>query len=282
MLQAQKAGELDPGILSGFLLPVIPHRILKPFYPSQDTGPPISAEVNITDLVNESTRQYVERRALRKRRQATPDAITELGLSEEQHRNLKARVNRRFLVGYDRSKPMDVKPISSFIHDPCEPAGDNNKEMYEIQPVTQFQIVQYETRRKFLGTRCEKYVSQFTYYCINANHASPLPQETFYRHPKVLAQNECRALKMGQYCAGDGKTYSIARNVQKEINYFARGSANAYSGFHGSQITCTGGKLTVNGLEIDNMVMYVTEELLYPEEKFISMEGWRQNYCSLQ
>ena len=29
------------------------------------------------------------------------------------------------------------------------------------------------------------------YYCGNADHASPLPQETFYGHPKVLAQNEC-------------------------------------------------------------------------------------------
>ena len=67
-------------------------------------------------------------------------------------------------------------------------------------------------------------------------------------------------------------TYSIARNVWKEINYFAGGSANAYSGFHGSQITCTGEKLLVDGLEIDNIVMYVTEELLYRNEKFISRE----------
>ena len=97
-----------------------------------------------------------------------------------------------------------------------------------------------------------------------------MPQETFYRRPKVLAQNECRALEMGQYRAGDGKTYSIARNVRTEINYFARGSAKAYSGFYSSQITCTGGKLLVDGLEVDNMVMYVTEELLYRDEKFIT------------
>ena len=180
---------------------------------------------------------------MHERRQATPDAITELGLSQEQHRNLKALVNRRFLVGYDCSKPMDVKLISSFIHDHCEPAEANNKEKYEIRPVTQFQIVKYETRREFLGTRCERYISQFMYYCRSVDHASPLPQETLYRRPKVLAQNECRALKMGQYRAEDGKTYSIARNVRKEINYFAEGSANAYTGFHGSQITYTGGIL---------------------------------------
>ena len=198
--------------------------------------------------------------------------MTELAQNEDQLRNLKACVNSRFLVGYDHSKPMEVKPISSFIHDPCEPAEANNKETYDIQPVTQFQMVQYESRREFLGTRCKKYVSQFTYYCGNADHATPLPQETFYRHLKVLAQNECRALTMGQYRAGDGKTYSIAKNVRKEINYFARGSANAYSGFCGSQITCTGGKLRVDGIEVDNMAMYVTEELLYHDQKLISRE----------
>ena len=113
------------------LLPIIPHRIPKPFYPSQDTGPPVTAEVNTTDLASEPTHRYAELRTMRERRQVTPDAITELGLSEE---------HRRFLVGYDCSKPMDVKPMSSFIHDPCEPAEANNKETYEIQPVTQFQI----------------------------------------------------------------------------------------------------------------------------------------------
>ena len=65
------------------------------------------------------------------------------------------------------------------------------------------------------------------YYCGNADHASPLPQETFFRQPKVLAQNECRALQMGQFHAGDGKTYSIAKNTRREISYFARGNANA-------------------------------------------------------
>ena len=100
-------------------------------------------------------------------------------------------------MGYDCSKPMDVKPVSSFIHDPCEPVEASEKETYDVQPVTQFQIVQYETRREFLGTRCEKYVSQFTYYCVNVDHASPLQQETFYRRPKILAYNECRSQAKG-------------------------------------------------------------------------------------
>ena len=101
---------------------------------------------------------------------------------------------------------------------------------------------------------------------------SPLPQETFFRHPKVLAHKECQFLAMSQYRAGDGKTYSMAKNVGKEINYFAKGSANAYSGFYGSQITCISGALHINGIEVYNMVMYVTEEILYQDEKFISRE----------
>ena len=94
--------------MKNLLLPVIPPRIPKPFYPSQDTGLSISADVNATDLVNESTRQYVERRALCEHHQATLEVVTELGLSEEQHCTLKARVNRHVLVGYDCSKTHGV------------------------------------------------------------------------------------------------------------------------------------------------------------------------------
>ena len=118
-------------------------------------------------------------------------------------------VDRRFLVGYNCSKPMDVKPVSSFIHDHCEPVEASKKETYDIQPVTQFQIVQYETRSEFLGTRCEKYVSLFTYYCRNADHASPLPQETFFRRSKILAYNECRSQAMGQYRVAKPVAYRI-------------------------------------------------------------------------
>ena len=254
------------------LSPIIPHRIPKPYHPFQDPGIPLLTKVNATSLTSESIRQYTEQRALRERRQTNPDAITELDLNQDQLRDLKARVNRRFLVGYDCSRPVDVKPVSSFIHDPCEPVQANSKDSYKIESVTQFQIVQYETRREFLGVRCERYISQFTYYCGNADHASPLPQETFFRRPKVLAENECRAMENGNYRAGNGKMYRIARNVRKEINYFARGTANAYSGWDGTQVTCNGGKLVVDGLEIHNMVMYVTEELLFRDEKFISRE----------
>ena len=213
----QKAFRIPPrdhkAELKKLSLPVIPHRVPKPYHLFQDAGTPLLTKVNATTLSSESNRRYAEQRSLREHRQKTPDAITELNLTQDQLRDLKARVNRRFLVEYDCSKPADVKPVSSFIRDPCEPVEANSWDNYEIQKVTQFQIVQYETRREFMGTRCERYISQFTYYCGNADHASPLPQETFFRRPKVLAQNECRAMEMGQYHAGNAKMYSIARNV---------------------------------------------------------------------
>ena len=103
-------------------LPIIPHRIHKPFNPTRVTAQHISADVELQDLASESSRQYSKRGAVHERHQAIPVAMTELGLSEDQLCNLKARVNRRFLVGYDCSKPMEVKPVSLFIHDPCKPA----------------------------------------------------------------------------------------------------------------------------------------------------------------
>ena len=41
--------------------------------------------------------------------------------------------------GYDCSNPREVKPISSFVRDPCEPAEANERGTYEIDPPTQYQ-----------------------------------------------------------------------------------------------------------------------------------------------
>ena len=81
------------------------------------------------------------------RRQIFPDVATELGLSNAQLNSLQAQVNQRFLVGYDCSEPRGVKPISSFVKDPCEPAEANKQDEYEPDDPMQHQIVQYETQR---------------------------------------------------------------------------------------------------------------------------------------
>ena len=47
---------------------------------------------------------------------------------------------------------------------------------------------------------------------------------------------------------------------------------NAYDGWDGNQVTCSGGRLLVDGVDVDNMVMYVTEEILFRDEKLILRE----------
>ena len=69
--------------IEGLFLPIIPHRIPKTFYSPQDTGPPVSADVKLSDLAGESTRWYAIWRALRERHQTIPDATAELGLRED-------------------------------------------------------------------------------------------------------------------------------------------------------------------------------------------------------
>ena len=144
-----KEGTLS-GTVTNLFPPIIPHGIQGVLNPPRVTGQTVLKRVWSPNLAVQSTQRFVEQRALRERHQPVPDPITELGLNEDQLRNLKAHVNRRFLDGYDCSKPMDVKPVSLFIHDPCHPLEASEKEMYDIEPVTQFQVVQYETRREFL------------------------------------------------------------------------------------------------------------------------------------
>ena len=184
------------------------------------------------DLTKKSSRLYhIRREKLRAKRQISPDVATELNLSDAQLNSLQAQVNRRFLTGYNCSDPQEVKPISSFIRDPCEPVEANKQDKYEIDDAAQYQIVQYETRREFQGTRCEKYISQFTYYCGTADHSSPYPQEIFYRRPKIFHWDKCKELaSLGCYIAGDSRTYEIPLNTRMEVPYFAHGSATAYTG----------------------------------------------------
>ena len=233
----------------------------------------VSAREEI-DLTKESTRLFhIRREKQRIKRQISPDAAEELGLSHAQLNSLQAQVNRRFLTGYDCAHPQEVKPVSSFVQDPCEPIEANQQDTYEIDDAEQYQIVQYETRREFKGTRCEKYVSKFTYYCGTADHSSPYPQEIYHRQPKILHWNRCKDLAtLHHYIAEDLKTYEIPINIRTEVQYFAIGSATAYTGWEGNQITCSGGELVVDGKKINHIVMYVTEEILYRKEKFILRE----------
>ena len=245
---------------------------------TQESSPPSTDTIvyakDEIDLTKESSRLFhIRREKLRAKRQISPDVATELNLNDAQLNSLQAQVNRRFLTGYDCTNPQEVKPISSFFPDPCEPIDANNQDEYEIGDETQYQIVQYETRREFQGTRCELYISQFTYYCGNADHASPYPQETFYRKSKVLHWDQCKELAtLGRYIAGDDQTYEVSLNTRTEVPYFTYGSATAYTGFEGNQITCSGNSMMIDGEPIHHMVMYVIEEILYRDEKFVTRD----------
>ena len=88
-----------------------------------------------------------------------------------------------------------------------------------------------------------------------------------------MVWDECKDLaSLGGYIAGDGKTYQVALNTRMEIRYFTLGSATTYTGLEGHQITCSGGTLMVDGEEIHHIVMHVTEEIIYRDEKFISRD----------
>ena len=207
----------------------------EPPSPSTDKIVYAKDEINLT---KESSRlSYIRKEKLRAKRQISPDVAPELNLNDAQLNSLQTQVNRRFLMGYDCANPQEVKPISSFIRDPCEPIEANNQDHYEINDAAQYQIDQYETRREFKGTRCERFISQFTYYCGNADHASPYPQETFYHKPKALHWDQCKELaSLGRYIAGDDKTYEVALNTRTEVPYFAYGSATAYTGIAGNRL----------------------------------------------
>ena len=241
--------------------------------PAHSTDKIVYAKDEVS-LTKESSRlSYIRKEKLRIKRQISPDVATELNLDDAQLNSLQAQVNRRFFMGYDCANPQEVKPISSFIRDPCEPVEANNQDHYEIDDTTQYQIAQYETRREFKGTRCERHISQFTYYCGNADHASPYPQETFYHEPKALHWDQCKELaSLGRYIAGDDKTYEVALNTRTEVPYFAYGSATAYTGIAGNQITCSDHTMMIDGKEIHHMVMFVIEEVLYRDEKFVTSD----------
>ena len=123
------------------------HRENKPFNATEACNDTIVYAIDeVSPTKGSSHLHYIHREILRARCQVTLDITTELELSNAQLSNLKAHhVNQRFLMGYDCSNPKEVKSISSFIQDPCEPADANERDMHEIDPPTQYQIVQYET-----------------------------------------------------------------------------------------------------------------------------------------
>ena len=108
---------------------ITPHQESKSFNVTKASNDNIVYAIDKVSLTKESSHlHYIRREQLRARWQVTQDITTELELSHAQLNNLKAHVNQRFLMGYDCSNPREVKPISSFVRDPCEPAEANERD----------------------------------------------------------------------------------------------------------------------------------------------------------
>ena len=85
---------------------IAPHRESKPFNVTKASNDTIVYAIDEASLTKESSHlNHISREQLRARQQVTPDITTELELSNAQLNNLKAHVNRRFLIGYDCSNP---------------------------------------------------------------------------------------------------------------------------------------------------------------------------------
>ena len=196
----------------------------------------------------------------------------ELHLKAEEITMMKAAVDKRYLVGYDCRYPETVKPVSSFISDPCEQDIDDTVENYSTSTNDQYQIVQYETRREFKGFRCEKYESKFTFYCGVYDHATPLPSEIYARKPVFIDPEVCKQMyTLDRYTAGDGTSYSIKKDQLLEIQYYVGGSSvqTRTSFFSGPELSCDGTEIKVKGVNVENMVSHITEEVLFREETFV-------------
>ena len=222
-------------------------------------------------LARASSQQQFERKKRSVLNHST-NLTSELNLTPDDISMMKADVGTKYLVGYDCNNPQSIKPLSSFIADPCTMEPDKDKSHYVVSFGTKYQIVQYETRREYEGYRCEKYVSEYTFYCGNADHGTPYPDKIFSRRPMFVPHETCRRMSsINMYTDDAGKRHRVTPNYQLTIDYYVGGSSVSphKSWLHGTQLTCTGTKMTIGGVDVDNMVTRRIEEVLYRSEKII-------------
>ena len=200
------------------------------------------------------------------------NAISELSLPSSYQNYLKSQIDKYFMIGYDCRSPTSVTPISSYIPDYCKPQiSDHDQVIAEKKSV--FQILQYEKQREIQGYRCTKTLSRDTFFCGNHDHSTPYPQLSFASKSVTLTTDECKRLKNTQkYTAGDGKEYTIPQNTVYRISYFRQGHTRPHSGNLGTEITCEGSALNIDGTLIYHMVVYDTETIYWDKEKIIKRE----------
>ena len=87
-----------------------------------------------------------------------------------------------------------------------------------------------------------------------------------------MPHETCRQMSsINMYTDDTGKRHKATPNYLLTIEYYVSGSSVSphKSWLHGTQLTCTGTKMTIGGVEIHNMVTRRVEEILYRKEKII-------------
>ena len=197
---------------------------------------------------------------------------TGLALSEEHISRLEAQVDKFFLTGYDCSDPMAITPVNSHVKDPCMDhiPIDSPMKVEGVNRTMRWQVLQYEDQREIKAFRCTKFKTLTSFYCGNADHSTPIPQLSYSKRKQLVSTNDCNHMtSVGQYMTADSKMHSITVDVSLVHSYFLTGSTSAYTDWLGSQVTCTGGKVHIGTDVIDKVVQYVTEEIMFQEERII-------------
>lgn len=205
-------------------------------------------------------------------REAPIASSAALGLSKENLLDLRADVDHYYMQGYDCRKPLSITAVSSHVADPCvQPLPHATK--VEASAPKVWQVLQIEKTRTVKGHRCKVTKSAQTFYCGNADHATPWPQDTYHNRVESVPIEVCRNMvRTNTYKTEDHQVRQVAKGTLNRFNYYRVGNAYPSNDWQGNQVSCTGGALALNGVVIKSMVQYFTEEVLYEEEKFVLRE----------
>ena len=195
--------------------------------------------------------------------------LANIDLTRDQLQDLRAQLSKFFIIGYDCSQPTAVTAVSSYIDNPCHAVASKDSDIEAIEQ-SSYQILQYESKREFIGVRCRRIVSQRVYYCGVYDHSTPYPDDSYDNRFEQMTHAECQEISVsGRYTFGDGITKYLLKDTQVEHGFFVLGGSGAVSKYDGTDVTCIGGTYTVDGIEVSRMVVYRWEKVIFREEKFI-------------
>ena len=194
-----------------------------------------------------------------------------LDLSRNAVQDIKTRVNAHFLVGYDCERPQGVTPVSSLLKHECVPP---EAEEIDMKPTLTYQILQRAKKRTLSGWVCRRQLSQQTFFCGNSDHSTPVPKHTFFNRKDTMKPYECNNLvSSGKYKPHEGMAdFTISLDGETVIAYYKHGNTYAYDGNYGSQISCNGDTVRIDGIAVANIVQYNEEIITVRKEDIVERE----------